>query len=78
MSDTQDIIAQARFLVALDEPALDGPYGGYAAKKFVQCLREAADRLAELDRIAELLAAALLIRGVEAKDCDALDEWMRL
>jgi len=38
---------------------------------------EAADRLAELDRISELLAAALLIRGVEAKDCDALDQWLR-
>jgi hypothetical protein len=26
---------------------------------------------------AELLAAALLIRGVTAYDCDALDEWLR-
>lgn len=36
------------------------------------------ERLAERERLAELLAAALLIRGVEAKDCDALDEWLRL
>jgi hypothetical protein len=38
------------------------------------------DDRAEIDwlrRISELLAAALLSRGVEAKDCDALDEWLR-
>ena len=37
----------------------------------------AATRLEELDVHAELLAAALFVRGVQAKDCDALDQWCR-
>ena len=51
--DTPKLIERLKHLIALDDPALGGPYGGVAARA---CLVAMQDAVNELERLLEIVA----------------------
>ena len=69
-----ELIDRLHHLVSLDEPDKGGPYGGYAASKCIEAMREAADLLLSQAQEIERLSEGLRSRGLRLPSADPVTD----